>query len=117
MVRRKAYQDVGGYSVSKFLLRVEDQHLWLKLYKCGYRGYNLPEPIYKMRDDQNALRRRNFVNRRNEAYIKILFCHYFKLPWWRYAESVMVPLLKWMIPAKFYTILHRSRKRSYGSGS
>lgn len=117
MIRRKAYQDVGGYSVSKYLLRVEDQHLWLKLYKCGYKGYNLPEPIYKMRDDQSATKRRNFINRRNEAYVKLLYCRYFKLPWWRYLESVFVPFVKWLIPAKFYTALHRSRKRSYGSSS
>lgn len=115
MVRRKGYLDAGGYSVSKYLLRVEDQHLWLKLYKCGYKGYNIPEPIYKMRDDQSALARRSFVNRRNEAYVKLLFCNYFKLPWWRYLESIVIPFAKWLVPVKVYSMLHRSRKRSYGS--
>lgn len=116
MVRRKAYQDVGGYAVSKYLLRVEDQHLWLKLLKCGYKGYNLPEPIYKMRDDQSAIKRRDFVNRRNEAYVKLLFCRYFNLPWWQYLESGLVPFIKWLIPNKLYAVLHRTKKRSYGDG-
>mgnify|MGYP002868436758 CR=1 FL=1 len=77
MIRREAYQAVGGYTVSKYLLRVEDQHLWLKMYLQGYRGYNLQEPLYKMRDDRNANNRRNFVNRRNEVYIKLLICKAF----------------------------------------
>ena len=114
MVRSKAYRDVGGYSVSKYLLRVEDQHLWLKLYKLGYKGYNIPEPIYKMRDDLNATRRRSFVNRRNEAYVKLLICHHFKLPWWQYVQSAVVPMLKWLVPTRIYSKLHRSRRMTYG---
>ncbi len=58
MIRREAYLAVGGYTVDKKLLRYEDCHLWYKLYGKGYRGYNFPEPIYKMRDDRNAYRRR-----------------------------------------------------------
>ena len=115
MIRKTAYQDVGGYTVSNYLLRVEDQHLWLKLYKCGYKGYNLPIPIYKMRDDRSASARRSFVNRRNEAYIKLQICHYFNLPWWRYLECAFVPFIKWMMPKRLYMALHRSRKMNYGS--
>ena len=114
MIRKKAYEDVGGYSISKYLLRVEDQHLWLKLYKHGYKGYNIPEPIYKMRDDHNATTRRSFVNRRNEAYVKLLICHHFKLPWWRYVESLFVPFIKLLMPSKIYKVLHHTRTMKYG---
>ena len=109
MVRHEAYQAVDGYTVSKFLLRVEDQHLWLKLYQKGFRGYNLPEPLYKMRDDRNAIKRRNFINRRNEAYLKLLVCKSFKLPWWHYPESVLIPMAKWMMPRFLYEKFHRGR--------
>ncbi|MEE1314616.1 MAG: glycosyltransferase, partial [Faecalimonas sp.] len=37
MVRKEAYDRVGGYSVSDKLLRVEDWHLWIKMYAAGYR--------------------------------------------------------------------------------
>lgn len=107
MVRLEAYQAVGGYSVSKYLLRVEDQHLWLKMYLQGYRGYNIQEPLYKMRDDRNANNRRNFVNRRNEVYIKLLICKAFDLPWWHYFESVAVPMAKWAMPRWVYNRFHR----------
>lgn len=108
MVRHEAYKAVGGYSVSKYLLRIEDQHLWLKLYLKGYRGYNLSEPLYKMRDDRNASKRRTFMNRRNEAYFKLLVCRAFKLSWWHYPESVLIPLAKWMMPRFLYEKFHRA---------
>lgn len=107
MMRHEAYQAVGGYTVSKYLLRVEDQHLWLKLYSQGFRGYNLQEPLYKMRDDRNALHRRTFANRRNEAYIKLLICKSFDLPWWYYIESVVLPMAKWAMPRWVYNRFHR----------
>ena len=107
MIRHEAYKAVGGYSVSKYLLRVEDQHLWLKLYKNGFRGYNLSEPLYKMRDDKNASRRRNFLNRRNEIYLKLLVCREFNLSWWHYPESVMIPMAKWLMPRWLYERYHK----------
>ena len=107
MVRTEAYMAVGGYSVSKYLLRVEDMHLWLKLYKNGYRGFNLSVPLYKMRDDRNAFNRRTFQNRRNEAYLKLKICKDLKLPWWHYPESVIIPFAKWVMPRFLYYKFHR----------
>lgn len=108
MIRREAYLAVGGYTVSKYLIRLEDQHLWLKLYQKGYRGYNLQDPFYKMRDDRNATLRRNFKTRRNEAYMRLKICKSFHLAWWHYPESIFVPLFKWLVPVKFYDMIHRA---------
>lgn len=82
MVRTEAYKAVGGYTVDERLLRQEDYHLWIKMYKHGYRGYTLDEPLYMMRDDRNAVRRRNFMSRRNEAYVKHLACKMLNLPFY-----------------------------------
>lgn len=102
MIRNSAYRTVGGYSLSKYLLRVEDQHLWLKLYQHGLKGYNLDEPLYKMRDDRNASKRRTFANRRNEAYVKCLVCASFGFPWWFYIKAVVGPFIKWVMPPIVY---------------
>lgn len=107
MIRRVAYTAVEGYTVSKYLLRLEDQHLWLKLYQQGMKGYNLQEPLYKMRDDRNALRRRDFKTRRNEAFMRLLICRTFNLPWWHYPESIVVPFIKWVMPRSLYKRIHR----------
>lgn len=58
MVRAEAYRAVGGYTDTERTLRMEDYYLWYKFYRAGYRGFMLPEPLYMMRDDRNAKRRR-----------------------------------------------------------
>lgn len=108
MVRAEAYRAVGGYTVSKYLLRVEDQHLWFKMYQRGFKGYNLQQPLYKMRDDRNAKGRRTFANRRNEAYLRWLICRGFSLPLKSYLH-IAVPIVKWLAPLWIYDYYHRRK--------
>ena len=79
MIRKTAFLSVGGYTVDKKLLRVEDLHLWMKLYEKGFLGYNIQEPLYKMRDDRDAYSRRKFKFRLNEAYVTFLTIKNLKL--------------------------------------
>lgn len=106
MVRRDAYKAVGGYSVDPKLLRVEDYHLWMKMYVCGYKGYRLGYPIYKMRDDRNAIARRTWRNRLNEAYVKHLCIKELHLPKWQYIYTIE-PLLKACCPSFLVKFLRR----------
>lgn len=107
LMRRIAYEAVGGYSISKYLLRVEDQHLWLKLHNKGFKGYNMTECLYMMRDDRNATGRRDFISRRNEMLHRLRICRSFRLPLWRYLESIVVPVGKLLAPAFLYEHFHR----------
>lgn len=109
MIRKEAYMEVGGYSESPYLLRVEDYHLWMKMYVHGYRGYRLNEPLYMMRDDRNALIRRTFTNRRNEAYVKFLICRNFNLSAIYYFFCI-IPLFKIFIPSIMYKFLRYNKK-------
>lgn len=108
MVRREAYGAVGGYSVGKRLLRVEDYHLWLKMYAAGFRGKNIHQPLYQMRDDRSAYRRRKFCYRVNEAYVKALSVKKLKLPVWNYVY-VLRPILVGVLPGWLYDKLHKHR--------
>lgn len=107
MVRKDVMDRVGGYTESKWLLRVEDYHLWVKIYNFGYKGMNLNEPLYQMRDDRNAYNRRKFRYRLNETYVRILAIRELKLPVWGYIYALR-PLLVGLLPNKIYDILHKS---------
>lgn len=108
MVRREAYEAVGGYSESKKLLRVEDYELWVKMYAAGYKGYNLPEVLYKMRDDRNATKRRKFKFRINEAYVRYLAVKRLGLSK-KYLLYMIKPVLVGLLPTGLYTYLHKRR--------
>lgn len=111
MVRRNVLEDVDGYSEDKRLLRVEDWHLWLKIYKEGYRGYNLSEPLYKMRDDRNAAGRRKFKYRLNESYVSAMAVKTFHLPLWNYI-FILRPIIVGLLPFSLYNYLHRKKSRN-----
>lgn len=106
MVRREAYEAVGGYSVDKRLLRVEDYHLWFKMYAAGYKGYNLNFPIYEMRDDRNAIRRRTWGNRFNEMYVRSRGYRMIRLPFY-YQIYALRPILVGLLPQWLYKLLHK----------
>ena len=108
MVRREAYEKVHGYTEKKHLLRVEDYHLWMKMYKAGYRGKNIPEPLYYMRDDRNAYNRRKFRYRINEVYIRVLAVKELELPRYGYIYSLR-PIVVGLMPRKIYDLLHKRR--------
>lgn len=110
LIRTAALQAVGGYDTDRRLLRVEDYHLWLKLYCHGYRGRNLPLPLYQMRDDRNACRRRALRFRLNEAYVTALAVRRLRLPFF-YFPLALRPIVKGLLPPALYRALHRIRRR------
>lgn len=109
MVKREAYEAVLGYSVEDKFLRVEDYHLWIKMYEKGYRGMNIQEPLYQMRNDQNAKGRRKFKYRINEAYVKAYAVMHLKLPIYGYLYCIK-PVLAGMVSARLYRVLYRDKK-------
>lgn len=109
LVKREAYDAVHGYSVSDKLLRVEDYHLWIKMYEKGYKGMNIREPLYRMRDDRSAQRRKKFKYRLNEAYVKAYAVKHLNLPKTGYVYCIK-PILIGMLPGFIYKMLHRVKK-------
>lgn len=110
MVRREAYLAVGGYTVDDRLLRVEDCHLWFKMYANGYKGANLLEPLYKMRDDKEASKRRTLKARKNGIYVMCIGFKLVKMPWYMYfhlVKFIMLEIIKGSLPKSVYDKLHR----------
>lgn len=110
LVRVEAYKSVEGYSVSDRLLRVEDYHLWYKMYKAGFRGKNILEPLYQMRDDRNAYSRRKFKFRINEVYVKYLVFRDFDLALTKFPK-VLRPIMVGLLPSFIYNLVHKKNLR------
>lgn len=99
MMKKACYDVVGGYTEDKHMLRVEDVNLWIKLYLKGYKCYNIQKPLYKMRNDKNALNRRKFKYRINSTYVRLQGCYQMKLSLVCYIKCFM-PILIGLVPAK-----------------
>lgn len=119
MVRREAYEEVQGYTVDPRLLRFEDCNLWFKMYGKGFRGYNLGEPLYKMRDDRMAVARRKFSVRMRGVYVKYTGFRIVHMSY-RYYFTLGIEFLKCLAigicPTWLYIFLHKKKqeRRLYG---
>ncbi len=114
MIRREAYLNVGGYSEDPRTMRFEDCHLWYKMYAAGYIGHNLPEALYKMRDDQNAFKRRTLSSRLNAVYVKYVGFKMLRMPWYMYLfilKTLVKNVILGIMPEKLYMYLHRNTNR------
>lgn len=108
LVRAEALRAVGGYSDHPRLLRVEDYHLWYKMYLAGYRGMNLQEALYLCRDDRSARKRRKFKYRINESYVRWLIFKGFRLPVFQ-LPLVIKPILVGLVPPVLYQHIHKAQ--------
>lgn len=108
MARTEVFKKVGGYSVDDKLLRVEDYHLWFKIFSAGYKLCQLPESKYLVRDNRNAIARRNWKARRNEIYVKHVGYKMIDLPWY-YQLYALEPLVLYCLPSVLYRFLHKRK--------
>ena len=99
MLRRECMEKVHGYTEDRRMLRVEDINLWIKLYTAGYRGYNLQEPLYRMRNDKNAFHRRKYCYRINSTYVRLLGCRDLHLGYRAYFKAFR-PMIAGLVPTR-----------------
>lgn len=109
MIRTEVIRKLGGYSEEVNKQRVEDYDLWVRMYTMGFKGYNIQENLYAMRDDRNALHRRTLKNRMNEVRVKIDVCRKFKLSI-AYYIYILIPLAKYFVPKSLYNSVHKNSK-------
>lgn len=109
MVRTTAYKAVGGYTVDKRLLRYEDYNLWTKMYEAGFRGYNLGEPLYAMRDDRNAAKRRSLKARLNGIYAHYVAYRKLRLSAIGFAKYSIYALIAGIVPVFVYDYIHKRK--------
>lgn len=110
MIRSDVLKEVDGYSVSDKLLRVEDYHLWFKLYSKGHKGYNIMKKLYNIRDDRNATNRRTWKNRKNEYYVRKIGYKMLNIPIYMRIYAFK-PIILGILPKKMYEILHKQNMK------
>lgn len=114
IMRKEALASVGNYTVRDDLRRGQDYYLWHKFYCHGYKGYNLQEPYYKMRDDEAAAARRGFnmsywqrVKRSMMFYrVKKEIFKNLELPI-KYRLLTFRPVLVALLPRTLYSLMHK----------
>lgn len=108
MMRTSHLKLIGGYNTDKKRERIEDYDLWYRFYKNGFKGYNINELLYGMRDDRNAIMRRKFKYRINEFKLKIEIIKSFNLNKKYYIYSLR-PIIVGLAPPFIYSLFHKKK--------
>jgi glycosyltransferase EpsE len=114
MTYKRVYDALDGYSLDPTVERVEDVDLWCRFLAAGFKGYNLPDELYVILEDINAVKRRTFQARLNSAKTR---CRGYKLMGFRGVRCYLPYLLvlKAFVPAGLHQKLHNwmlRRKRA-----
>ncbi len=113
MTYKRVYDAVGGYKVSKMTVRSQDYDMWFRFFAQGFNGVNLNEPLYLVREDAAAIRRRTLKVRWN--VIKIRYNGY-KLLGFSTVSLIlpsMIELLKGLVPYALVDIYRKYQKNKF----
>ena len=108
MMRKSAVLAVGGYGAQPWVLLVEDYYLWFRLYAAGYKAMNVQEPLYRMRHDENARKRRRLAGRINEVRVRWRGFQMLRFPIYKQLWAIR-PILVWAMPQSLYRRLQLRR--------
>ncbi|MGL4652171.1 glycosyltransferase family 2 protein [Cetobacterium sp.] len=111
LIKRSVLKELKGYSLKKNRRRVEDIDLWFKFFTNGYKGYNLEEALYYVREDGNQYKRRVFKNYLNSTITCIQGTTLAKLPAKYYLYSILI-ILKYFVPVYFKRKYHEKNREA-----
>lgn len=112
MARREVFEIVGNYTVAWRTQRGQDRDLWFKFFQADLVGRNMPDALYLVREDPQAVRRRNWRARLGPFLTSIIGIWRLRLPPMAYARALS-NMLKIFVPYFIFDI-HRNLSRRRG---
>jgi len=97
MMRKKTYDDLGGYAASEKSLRCDDTDLWFRFYAAGYKGYNLQEPLYYYHESVSDFKKRTLKSALETFGVCIKGYKMLDYPLWKYIYAFK-PVLSALVP-------------------
>lgn len=108
LMKAKVMKSLNGYSEKNSAKQVEDYNLWFRFFENGYRGYNLQESLYYVREDREAYNRKNIKRRFNEIKVMVEGARKLKLPKYSYI-MVAKPVITIIVPKSLLMKYHKNK--------
>lgn len=109
MTYKYVYEKCDGYTVSKRTVRAQDYDLWFRFFYHGFKGVNMQEPLYLMREDLNAVKRRTFKVRFNAYRTTVKGFRLLRYPLSWYIKPTVTFIAKGLTPS-FIAYRHRQNQ-------
>lgn len=112
MTYLSVYKELEGYTVAPRTVQGQDLDLWFRFFSKGFSGANLTEPLYLVREDLNAIKRRTPKHRWNSYKTMQIGFSLLGFPKRWLVKPFLSTLFKSMIPYcmfKWYRDLQKKR--------
>lgn len=113
LARREVFEQLNGYTVSKRTNRAQDYDLWFRFYHAGFRGENLQEALYLVREDEAAIRRRTAKVRLYGLQTTWIGFKLLGYPWYWLIKPTLITFLKVLTPYKAVDLLRKLQKAKW----
>lgn len=108
MMRKEGYDALNGYQVTTQTRRAEDYDLWIRFFAAGFKGYNLGEALYMVREDHQAFARREVKHFFDLAFLVYRACRLLRLPL-KYYLFILKPIIAGLTPNYLLKKYHKYR--------
>ena len=109
MTYKAVYDALGGYCEKKRAERVEDVDLWFRFYSKGFKGTNLDEPLYEVREDFSAVKRRTLQARIHSIQTRVSGYKLLGFPMRSLLFPASILFIKGLIPHRIAAFLQKKR--------
>lgn len=106
LIKSDVMRNLNGYCEEADVHQVEDYHLWFRFFENGYKGYNIQEHLYYVREDRNSYKRKNLKRRLNEIRVMIDGCRRLNLNIINYL-MILKPIITIIIPRRLLMKYHQ----------
>lgn len=113
MTYKYVYDSLGGYIDEDRTIRCEDYDLWFRFFAKGYKGYNIQEPLYLVREDLAAIKRRTIKNRLRALKTTKVGYKLLGFPKRYYIKSAIRTYFKCLIPASMMLKYRKREEKAY----
>lgn len=110
---KSIYQALGGYTVRARTSRCEDYDLWFKFFAADFTGDNILEPLYWVREDAAAVRRRTRILRLRGYQTTLVGYRSLGYPWHWYVRPTLTMAGKVLVPHRAMQIYRGRQKARY----
>lgn len=107
--RREVFEALGGYTVLPRTERGQDMDLWFRFLHAGYQGANLPDVLYMVRENEQAIRRRTAHTRWINFQTTIYGYRLLRYPLHWYIKPFL-NLMKILVPIRVMRWIRRRQK-------
>jgi glycosyltransferase EpsE len=105
MMRKKAYDVLGGYTSDSSTMRAEDVDLWFRFFEKGYAGYVIQEPLYRYRESLSDFKKRTLKAAIGTTRVCLRGYRKLKYPFYLYPYAFK-PIIVTLIPNKMMYSYH-----------